>query len=153
CAFGHPEADFVRQDQTSCRERRRDPGRLGRSLWSLTFRSDGAAQPARFGMRMAIEKQRAPDRSCPGSKRNTSSSLQSEGNPMNRPFNMPDEFVDGLMKAGVSLWQTLGGMANGERDDATPSSPLGSSGRIAELQADYLKGLYQLSERIIQGAA
>ena len=72
---------------------------------------------------------------------------------MNRPFNMPDEFVDGFMKAGASFWRSLGGAANGERDGAVVNSPLGSSGRIAELQADYLKGLYQLSEHIIQSAA
>ena len=33
------------------------------------------------------------------------------------------------------------------------SSALGPSGRIAELQADYLKGLYQLTEHIIKSAA
>lgn len=72
---------------------------------------------------------------------------------MNQPFNMPDEFVDGLIKAGASLWRSLGGAANGERDGATLGSPLDSSGRIAQLQADYLKGLYQLSEHIIKSAA
>ncbi|PJG56360.1 class I poly(R)-hydroxyalkanoic acid synthase [Bradyrhizobium forestalis] len=72
---------------------------------------------------------------------------------MNRPFNMPDEFVDGLMKAGGSLWRSLGGAANGERDGAVLGSPLDSSARIAQLQADYLKGLYQLSEHIIKSSA
>jgi poly[(R)-3-hydroxyalkanoate] polymerase subunit PhaC len=72
---------------------------------------------------------------------------------MDRPFNMPDEFVDGYMKAGESLWRSLGGTANGERGGAAVSSPLASSGRIAELQAGYLKGLYQLSEHIIESAA
>jgi poly[(R)-3-hydroxyalkanoate] polymerase subunit PhaC len=78
--------------------------------------------------------------------------LLSEGYLMNRPFNMPDEFVDGFMKAGASLWRTLGGTVNGERDGAAVSSARGSSERIAELQADYLKGLYQLSEHIIESA-
>ena len=72
---------------------------------------------------------------------------------MNRPFNMPNEFVDGFMKAGASLWRSLGLAENGECDGAAASSPLGSSRRIAELQADYLKGLYQLSEHIIKSAA
>jgi len=71
---------------------------------------------------------------------------------MNRPFNMPDEFVDGFMKAGASFWRSLGGAAVGERDGTAVNSPLGSSERIAELQADYLKGLYRLSEHIIKSA-
>ena len=28
---------------------------------------------------------------------------------MNRPFNMPDEFVEAFMKAGASLWGRWGG--------------------------------------------
>ena len=72
---------------------------------------------------------------------------------MNRPFNMPDEFVDGFAKAGASLWRSLGRTANGESDGAAVNSPLGSPGRIAELQVDYLNGLYQLSEHIIRSAA
>ena len=72
---------------------------------------------------------------------------------MNRPFNMPDEFVDGFLKAGESFWRSLGGAANGERDGATISLPLASSGRIAELQAEYLKGLYQLTEHFITSTA
>jgi poly[(R)-3-hydroxyalkanoate] polymerase subunit PhaC len=79
--------------------------------------------------------------------------LLSEEYLMTRPFNMPDEFVDGFAKAGASLWRSLGWAANGERDGTTISSPLASSGRIAELQADYLKGLYQLTEHFITSAA
>jgi polyhydroxyalkanoate synthase subunit PhaC len=72
---------------------------------------------------------------------------------MTRPFNMPDEFVDAFAKAGASLWRSLGGAANGEHDGAAISSPLASSARLAELQADYLKGLYQLTEHFIKSAA
>jgi polyhydroxyalkanoate synthase subunit PhaC len=72
---------------------------------------------------------------------------------MTRPFNMPDEFVDGFAKAGASLWRSLGLAANGERDGAAISSPLASSARIAELQAEYLKGLYQLTEHFTKSAA
>ncbi|MCP3379922.1 class I poly(R)-hydroxyalkanoic acid synthase [Bradyrhizobium sp. CCGUVB4N] len=72
---------------------------------------------------------------------------------MDRPFNMPDEFVDAFAKAGASLWRSLGWPENGERDGAMINSPLASSGRIAELQADYLKGLYQLTEHLMISAA
>jgi polyhydroxyalkanoate synthase len=79
--------------------------------------------------------------------------LLSEEYLMTRPFNMPDEFVDSFAKAGASLWRSLGWATNGERDGTTVSSPLASSGRIAELQADYLKGLYRLTEHFITSAA
>ena len=72
---------------------------------------------------------------------------------MTRPFNMPDEFVDGFAKAGASLWRSLELAANGERDGAAISSPLASSARIGELQAEYLKGLYQLTEHFIKSTA
>src|SRR5947199_6308191 len=76
------------------------------------------------------------------------SSFLSEGYLMNRPFNMPDEFVDGFVKAGASLWRSLGWTANGERDGTALDEPFSSSGRIAELQADYMKGLYKLAEHV-----
>ena len=44
------------------------------------------------------------------------------------------------------------GVGPGERDGAAISSPLASSARIAELQAEYLKGLYQLTEHFIKSA-
>ena len=69
---------------------------------------------------------------------------------MNRPFNMPDEFVEGFMKAGASLWRSLGWTPNGDRNGASVSSALSSSGRIAELQADHLMRLYQLTEQRLQ---
>lgn len=72
---------------------------------------------------------------------------------MDRPFNMPDEFVDGFAKAGASLWRSLGWPINGEGDGAMPNSLPAPSGRIAELQADYLKGLYQLTEHFMTSAA
>ena len=72
---------------------------------------------------------------------------------MNRPFNMPDEFVEGFMKAGASLWRSLGWTPNADRDDASVSSALSSSGRIAELQADHLMRLYQLTEQVFKSAA
>ena len=72
---------------------------------------------------------------------------------MDRPFNMPDEFVDAFAKAGTSLWRSLGWPENGERDGAMVNSPPASSGRIAALQVDYLKGLYQLTEHLLTSAA
>ena len=72
---------------------------------------------------------------------------------MNRPFNMPDEFVEAYVKAGASLWQSLGLTPNGDGDRAKPGAALSSSGRFAELQTDYLKRLYQLNQHVIQSAA
>ena len=72
---------------------------------------------------------------------------------MNRPFNVPDEFVDGFMKAGASLWRSLGWVPNADRDGTAFSSTLSSSGRIAELQADHLMRLYQLTESVFKSAA
>jgi polyhydroxyalkanoate synthase len=72
---------------------------------------------------------------------------------MNRPFNMPDEFVDGFMKAGASLWRSLGWAPGADGDGTTSKSSLGSSGRIAELQADHLMRLYQLTENVFKSAA
>ncbi|UPK25429.1 PHA/PHB synthase family protein [Bradyrhizobium sp. 195] len=72
---------------------------------------------------------------------------------MDRPFNIPDEFVDGFAKAGASLWRSLSWPINGESDGAMRNSPLAPSGRIAELQADYLKGLYRLTEHFMTSAA
>ncbi len=40
---------------------------------------------------------------------------------MNRPFNMPDEFVEGFMKAGASLWRSLGWTPNADRDGTGPA--------------------------------
>ena len=60
---------------------------------------------------------------------------------MNRPFNMPDEFVEAFVKAGASLWGSLG------------SAPGGGGERIAELQADYLKRWFQLAEAALTSAA
>jgi polyhydroxyalkanoate synthase len=60
---------------------------------------------------------------------------------MNRPFNMPDEFVEAFVKAGASLWGSLG------------SAPGGGGERIAELQADYLKRWFQLTEAALTSAA
>ena len=72
---------------------------------------------------------------------------------MNRPFNMPDEFVEGFMKAGASLWRSLGWAPSADRDGTMFSSTLNSSGRIAELQADHLMRLYQLTESVFKSAA
>jgi polyhydroxyalkanoate synthase len=72
---------------------------------------------------------------------------------MNRPFNMPDEFVEGFMKAGASLWRSLGWTPNGDHDGAGLGATLNSSGRISELQADHLMRLYQLTEQVIKSAA
>ena len=72
---------------------------------------------------------------------------------MNRPFNMPDEFVEGFMKAGASLWRSLGRAPGADGDGTTSKSSLGSPGRIAELQADHLMRLYQLTESVFKSAA
>jgi polyhydroxyalkanoate synthase len=72
---------------------------------------------------------------------------------MNRPFNMPDEFVDGFAKAGVSLWRSLGWIPGADRDDPKFGSALSASSRIVELQADHLMRMYQLTEHVIKSAA
>src|ERR1044072_2924118 len=61
---------------------------------------------------------------------------------MNRPFNMPDEFVEAFVKAGASLWGSLGSAAPG-----------GGGERFAELQADYLKRWFQLTQAALTSAA
>ena len=113
CALGHPEADLVRQDQASFRECRRNQGRRDRSRGILTTTGSGGGDHAAggFGIRTATGKRRAPDRSCPEQETNKQSIFSSEGQLINRPFNMPDEFVDGFMKAGASLWRSLGWIA------------------------------------------
>ena len=60
---------------------------------------------------------------------------------MNRPFNMPDEFVEAFVKAGASLWGALG------------LAPGGAGARIAELQAEYLKRSVELTEALFASAA
>jgi len=72
---------------------------------------------------------------------------------MNRPFNMPDEFVEGFMKAGASLWRSLGWAPGAGGEGTTLKSTLSSSERIAELQADHLMRLYQLTESVFKSAA
>ena len=72
---------------------------------------------------------------------------------MNRPFNMPDEFVEGFMKAGASLWRSLGWAPGAGDEGTTLKSTLSSSERIAELQADHLMRLYQLTESVFKSAA
>jgi len=72
---------------------------------------------------------------------------------MNRPFNMPDEFVEAFTKASASLWRSLGLTPNADREAASVGTALSSSGRFAELQADHLMRLYQLTESVIKSAA
>jgi polyhydroxyalkanoate synthase len=72
---------------------------------------------------------------------------------MNRPFNMPDEFVEGFMKAGASLWRSLGWAPAADGDGTALGSSPGSSARIAELHADHLMRLYQLTENVFKSAA
>ena len=86
-------------------------------------------------------------------KQNKQSIFSSEGSIMNRPFNMPDELVEGFMKAGASLWRSLGLAPNVDRDGAQFTSTMATSGRIADLQADHLMRLYQLTEHLIKSAA
>ena len=45
---------------------------------------------------------------------------------MNRPFNMPDEFVEAFVKAGASLWGALG------------LAPGGAGARIAAVSYTHL---------------
>jgi polyhydroxyalkanoate synthase len=71
---------------------------------------------------------------------------------MNRPFNVPDEFVEGFMKAGASLWRSLGWMPNAYRDGASPGTTATSPAKIAELQADYLRRLYELTDQAVKSA-
>ena len=73
---------------------------------------------------------------------------------MSRPFNMPDEFVEGFQKAGESLWRSLGWMpAQNGHDGAKPASALDASARLAQLQAEHLTRLYQLTEHVLKSAA
>jgi polyhydroxyalkanoate synthase len=72
---------------------------------------------------------------------------------MSRPFNMPDEFVEGFMKAGANLWTALGWTPNAGHDGTGLGASLGSPGRIAELHADHLMRLYQLTEHAFKSAA
>jgi polyhydroxyalkanoate synthase len=55
------------------------------------------------------------------------------------------------MKAGASLWRSLGWVPNADRDGTKFGSAL--SGPIAELQADHLMRLYQLTENVLKSAA
>jgi len=47
---------------------------------------------------------------------------------MDRPFNMRDEFVEGFIKAGASLWRSLGWTQNGDRDGVGLGATLNLSG-------------------------
>ena len=72
---------------------------------------------------------------------------------MNRPFNVPDEFVDGFMKAAASMWRSLGWAPNTAWDSATSSSVPASSALIAKVQTDYLMRLCLLAEHAIKSSA
>ncbi|GLR83407.1 PHA/PHB synthase family protein [Bradyrhizobium iriomotense] len=71
---------------------------------------------------------------------------------MNRPFNMPDEFVDAFVKAGASLWRSLAS-ASTAVDRTEAGSVMESTGRLVELQADYLRHLYALTEHALKTSA
>ncbi|MFB9268121.1 class I poly(R)-hydroxyalkanoic acid synthase [Bradyrhizobium erythrophlei] len=70
---------------------------------------------------------------------------------MKRPFNMPDEFIDGFMKAGVSLWRSLGRMTIADDGGTKWGSALNSSERIAQLQAEHLMRLYDHATKFVTG--
>lgn len=71
---------------------------------------------------------------------------------MSRPFNMPDEFVDALVKAGASLWRSLGA-ASAFSGGADESSAMDSTARLAELQVDHLRRFYALAEHVLTAGA
>ncbi|MGY8630944.1 class I poly(R)-hydroxyalkanoic acid synthase [Bradyrhizobium sp. 14AA] len=71
---------------------------------------------------------------------------------MDRPFNMPDEFVDAFVKAGASLWRSWAS-ASVATGDAETRSIMESPSRIAELQAEYLRRLYVLAEDAFKSSA
>ncbi|WP_247388360.1 MULTISPECIES: class I poly(R)-hydroxyalkanoic acid synthase [unclassified Bradyrhizobium] len=57
------------------------------------------------------------------------------------------------MKAGASLWRSLGWIPSADRDGAAPAAAASSPAKIAGLQADYLRHLYQLTDQVIKSAA
>jgi len=71
---------------------------------------------------------------------------------MSRPFNMPDEFVDAFVKAGASLWRSLGA-ASAFSGGADASSAMDSTARLAELQVDHLRRFYALAEHVLSAGA
>jgi len=71
---------------------------------------------------------------------------------MNRPFNMPDEFVDACVKAGASLWRSIA-CAPPADGGAETRLVMDSPSRIAELQADHLRRLYALTEHALKTSA
>lgn len=73
---------------------------------------------------------------------------------MASPFNVPDEFVQGFIKAGHSLWQAmLPGMALQPPASVTPPVPdtasSGQAGRLAELQLAYFQQQFALWTRMM----
>jgi polyhydroxyalkanoate synthase len=78
---------------------------------------------------------------------------------MTSPFNVPDEFVKGMVKSGLSLWQAmLPGSATQPSPFGTPAAP-GKAlapidpGRLAELQLSYFQQQLALWTRMMAGAA
>jgi polyhydroxyalkanoate synthase subunit PhaC len=71
---------------------------------------------------------------------------------MNSPFNMPDEYVQGLVKAGQSLWQAL-------LMPAVPPVQTGAAARsaqsvpLAQLQLNYFQQQFALWTQMMTGAA
>lgn len=72
---------------------------------------------------------------------------------MDRPFNVPDEFVQGFMKAGASLWRSLAWTAIADGDGAKPDQKSRALARFAELQTDHSRYLFQLADHATQLAA
>ena len=70
---------------------------------------------------------------------------------MDRPFNMPDEFVDAFVKAGASLWRSLATPVDGGGTDT--GAVMDFSSRIVELQADHLRRFYALAEHTVKASA
>jgi len=78
---------------------------------------------------------------------------------MTSPFNVPDEFVKGFIKSGLSLWQAmLPGSATQPSLSGTPTTPEqavapSDPGRLAELQLSYFQQQLTLWTRMVAGAA
>ncbi len=77
---------------------------------------------------------------------------------MASPFNIPDEFVQGFIKAGHSLWQAmLPGIAVQSPASVTPpvsdATSSGQAGRLTELQLAYFQQQFALWTRMMAQTA
>lgn len=66
---------------------------------------------------------------------------------MNTPFNMPDEYTQGLVKAGQNLMQALVAGSTAQLGDAASAGTT----PLVQLQSDYLKQQFTLWARMMSG--